>query len=231
MNRRLRAKTLDLRLEQLKVMITELQEEASLSELRTLLAEGVDPRVLLTCCMEAMNRIGILFETGAYFIAALIMAGEIMRSATELLSPYLSGQQTARSGGRVMLGTIQGDIHDLGKNLFAILLKCNGIEVIDLGVDVPARVFLGQAEKLQPDVIGISCVLTTSVEKLKQAISLFKQELPEPGPPIIVGGTCIDERMAGHVGATLWANDATSGLRICQEILQTMDRNKSRTQR
>ena len=223
MNRPPNAKPLDLRLEQLTVMITELQEEASLSELRTMLAEGVDPKVLLACCMEAMQRIGIRFETRSYFIAALIMAGEIMRCATELLSPYLTGKQSDSSGDRILLGTIQGDIHNLGKDLFAYLLKCNGIEVIDLGVDVPARVFLGQAEKLQPDIIGISCVLTTAVENLKQAISLFKQELPKPGPPIIVGGTCIDERMAGHVGATLWADDAAAGLRICQEILQTMD--------
>lgn len=231
MNGRPKAKTLDRRLEHLTVMITELQEEASLSELRSMLAEGVDPKMLLACCMEAMQRIGIRFETGSYFIAALIMAGEIMRCATELLSPYLTGQQSASSGDRILLGTIQGDIHDLGKNLFADLLKCNGIEVIDLGVDVPAKVFLEQAEKWHPHIIGISCVLTTAVENLKQAISFFKQELPGPGSPIIIGGTCIDERIADHVGTTLWADDAAAGLRKCQEILQAMDRNKSWPQR
>jgi methanogenic corrinoid protein MtbC1 len=220
MNRQLKENSLDLRLERLKTMITELQEEASLSELRNMLAEGIDPKVLLACCMEAMDRIGMRFETGSYFIAALIMAGEIMRCATELLRPYLIVQEAGSSGGRIMLGTVQGDIHSLGKNLFSILLKCHGIEVIDLGVDLPARVFLEQAEKLHPDIIGISCVLTTSVESMKQAIILLKKQLPEPGPPIIIGGTCIDEQIASHVGATLWANDATTGLKICQEILE-----------
>jgi len=225
MNKRPKANRFDLRLERLKVMITELQEEASLTELRNMLDEGVDPKVLLACCMEAMHRIGIRFETGSYFIAALIMAGEIMRCATELLSPHLTVQKAGGSGGRIMLGTIQGDIHDLGKNLFAILLKCRGIEVIDLGVDVPARLFLEQAEKLHPDIIGISCVLTTSVENLKLAINLLTRELPESGPQIVIGGTCIDDQMAGYVGASLWTNDAAAGLRICQELLQLKDRN------
>lgn len=227
MNSRLKGKPLELRLERLTVMITELQEKACLAELRNMLAEGVDPKALLSACMEAMHRIGIRFETGTYFISALIMAGEIMRCATELLNPYLSAQQDACSDGLIMLGTIQGDIHDLGKDLFGFLLKCHGIEVIDLGVDVPGRVFLEQAEKQKPDIIGISCVLTTSLEYLKQAISLFTNEMPVSGPPIVVGGTCINEQTAGYVGAALWAYDATGGLRVCQEILQAIDRNKT----
>jgi methanogenic corrinoid protein MtbC1 len=196
-------KVLASRLERLTVMIADLQEEAGLAELRALLAEGVDPKALLAACMEAMHRIGMRFESGSYFIAALIMAGEIMSCATELLSPHLTDQQAGGRGGRIMLGTIQGDIHDLGKNLFALLLKCHGIEVVDLGVDVPARVFLEQAEKQKPDMIGISCVLTTSLEHLKQAIGLLSDELPASGPQIVIGGTCINEQIAGHVGATL----------------------------
>jgi methanogenic corrinoid protein MtbC1 len=224
MNSRLHEKPLESRLEHLTGMITELQEEAGLEELRTMLDEGVDPKALLAACMEAMLRIGMRFEAGSYYIAALIMAGEIMRCATGLLSPHLADQQAGGSGGRIMLGTIQGDIHDLGKDLFALLLKCHGIEVVDLGVDVPARVFLEQAEEQKPDMIGISCVLTTSLEYLKQAIRLLTDELPASGPPIIVGGTCINAQIADHIGANLWAADATGGLRICREILQTIDR-------
>ncbi len=224
MNSRLKGKPLESRLERLTVMITELQEEAGLAELRTMLDEGVDPKALLAACMEAMRQIGMRFEAGKYFIAALIMAGEIMRRATELLSPHLIDQQAGGSGGRIMLGTIQGDIHDLGKNLFALLLKCHGIEVIDLGVDVSAQVFLEQAEKQQPDMIGISCVLTTSLDYLKQAIRLLSDKLPASGPPVVVGGTCINEQIADHIGATLWADDATGGLQICRQILQTSDR-------
>jgi methanogenic corrinoid protein MtbC1 len=224
MNSRLQEKPLESRLERLTVMITELQEQAGLAELRAMLDEGVEPKALLAACMEAMHRIGMRFEAGSYYIAALIMAGQIMRCATELLSPHLTDQQIGGGGGRIMIGTIQGDIHDLGKNLFALLLKCHGIEIIDLGVDVSAKVFLEEAQKQKPDMIGISCVLTTSLEYLKQAIRLLSDKLPTSGPPIVVGGTCINEQIAGHIGATLWANDATGGLRICREILQTFGR-------
>lgn len=142
MNNQSEKKKMDVRLEKLLTMITELQEDDSLAELRSMLDEGVDPKTLLACCMEGMRQIGIRFETGSYFIAALIMAGEIMRSATEILSPYLDHRPASEMGGRIMLGTIQGDIHDLGKNLFSLLLKCHNVDVIDLGVDVPGDVFL-----------------------------------------------------------------------------------------
>ena len=220
MNSRLTPSDLNQRLERLKTLITELQEEASLAELQSMLAEGVDPRELLACCMEAMHQVGLRFETGTYFIAGLIMAGEIMRSATELLSPRLPLEQRQGGGGRVMLGTIQGDIHDLGKSLFSLLLKCHGIEVIDLGVDVPPEVFLEKSKELKPDIIGISCVLTNSVENLKKVVHLLKQNLPKTAPPIVIGGTCLDQRMASYVGPALWAQDAAGGLKICQEILE-----------
>jgi methanogenic corrinoid protein MtbC1 len=226
MSKRAKSQSVDQRLERLKVMITELQEEASLAELRQLLAEDVDAALLLDCCMEGMQRVGVRFETGTYFIAALIMAGEIMRSATDLLSPYLAVQQSDKGGGRVMLGTIQGDIHDLGKDLFGLLLKCHGIEVIDLGVDVPAQLFLEQADKRKPNIIGISCVLTTGVENLKEAIALFEHEAAGYAPPVVIGGTCIDEQMAAYIGARHWANSANTGLRICQQILREKGRNR-----
>jgi methylmalonyl-CoA mutase cobalamin-binding domain/chain len=136
------------------------------------------------------------------------------------LTPYLSEGEMGQGQGRVLLGTIQGDIHDLGKNLFSLLLKCNGFEVIDLGVDVPAEEILRRAVEERPSVVGISCVLTTSVENLKQAVALLRQELPQPQPAIVIGGTCLDEQMARHVGSALWASDAAAGLKICQEVLR-----------
>jgi methanogenic corrinoid protein MtbC1 len=215
---------LDLRLERLKTMITDLQEEAGLTELQSMLAEGLDPRELLACCMEGMRRVGHRFETGTYFIAGLIMAGEIMRSATELLSPHLTLEQAGDGGGRVMLGTIQGDIHDLGKNLFSLLLNCHGLEVIDLGVDVAPEIFLEKTIELQPDIVGISCVLTNSVDNLKKVVQLLREKLPAPGPSIIIGGTCLDQRLADYVGPVLWAQDAAGGLKLCQKILEDAKR-------
>lgn len=210
----------DSRLKGLLTMIIELREEACLAELKKMLELGVDPKELLDCFMEGMRRIGIQFETGKYFIAALIMAGEIMRSAMELLSPYLASQDARRESGTIVMGTIQGDIHDLGKNLFALLLRCHGFNIVDLGVDVPAEKFLHKAQEIKPDLIGISCVLTTSVQNLKEAVSLLQKKLPQPQPAIIIGGTCLDERMAHYVGTVLWAGDAAAGLQICKKVMR-----------
>ena len=207
------------RLEHLIVLITDLKEEESLNELKALIQSGIDPKALFQCCMEGMRRVGVLFEKGVYYIAALIMAGEIMRAATELLTPHLSIAKAAEnSGGCVMLGTIQGDIHDLGKNLFSLLLRCNGIKVIDLGVDVAGAVFLANAIEHKPDMIGISCVLTNNVEHLKHAVQYLQSSLAPQVTPIIIGGTCLDQRIAEHVGATYWAKDAAAGLRICENF-------------
>ncbi|KIX13344.1 cobalamin-binding protein [Dethiosulfatarculus sandiegensis] len=201
-------------------LIVQLKEEESLAELKSMLAEGVDHRDLLACFMEGMRRVGTKFETGVYFIAALIMAGEIMRSATEILRPYLKPGHP-NNKGRVLIGTIEGDIHDLGKNLFALLLNCNGFEVIDLGVDVPVVNFLQKARELKPDAICISCVLTTSVEYLKDAVKVLADEFPFAKNRIVVGGTCLDARLAEYVGVSLWARDAAEGLKICQKIVHT----------
>lgn len=208
-----------LRMDRLKAMIVELEEDASLAELQGLLDEGVDPRELLACCMEGMHEVGLRFETGSYYIAALIMAGEIMRSATEILGRHMPVAPPSASGGRVMIGTVQDDIHDLGKNIVSLSLQCHGIEVIDLGVDVPAQVFLQKARDLRPDIIGLSCVLTNSLQNLKHTVSLLREELPGSGPPIIIGGTCLDEHIVRHIGATFWARDFASGLKITQDIL------------
>lgn len=208
----------DPRLRGLVDAITELREEDCLAKLDQLLAQGEDPEVLLACFMEGMRLIGQRFESGDYFIAALIMAGEIMRQATEALSPHLIGQQVACQGGKVLIGTIQGDIHDLGKNLFAMLLRCNRFEVIDVGVDVPPQVFLDKTREHKPDVVAMSCVLTTSVPMLKQAVDLMRAEAGPQFPPVLIGGTCLDGRLAEHVGADHWAPDAATGLRLCQEL-------------
>ena len=126
-------------------LITELKEKESLAELKNLHLEGYDASELLACCVEGVRRVGLRFEQGEYFISALIMAGEIMRQSAEYLKPFLQDCKTGNIIGHVLLGTIEGDIHDLGKNIFKDLLQCNGFEVTDLGVDVPARSFVRQS--------------------------------------------------------------------------------------
>lgn len=202
----------DSRLELLSALIAELKEEQTLALLEKLLSEGLPPAILFNGCMEGMRRVGKNFEQGRYFIAALVMAGEIMRRATEMLGPRLSPEETKKNQGRVLLGTVQGDIHDLGKNLFASLLDFDGVEVIDLGVDVDPGDFTIKAKDVTPSMIGLSCVLTSCISGLKDTIAALHNALGDACPTIIIGGACVDEKIKEFVNADFWAEDAHQGL-------------------
>lgn len=201
-------------------LVVDLREKECLDQMRQLLASGSPPIELLEACIEGVRRVGLLFQQGEYFIAALIMAGEIMREATELLSPYVLRGQSRSVNGSVLLGTIKGDIHDLGKNLFALLLQSNGFVVVDLGVDVPPEKFLSRAQEVHPDLVGISCVLTLGTEQLRAAVSLLHTEGIDPRPPVIIGGTSVDEQIFRYVKADWWARDAIEGLKICRRLME-----------
>lgn len=208
------------RRDRLVELIIKLKEQECLDEIADMLASGWEAVDLLESCILGMRGVGKRFEEGRYFIAALIMAGDIMRQTTDLLGPHLTHQQYDQPSSILLLGTIAGDIHDLGKNLFSILARFNGFEVVDLGVDVAPETFLAEAKRVNPDVIGISCVFTNAVPELKKALELLRRELPAPRPPVIIGGNCIDEQISTHVGADHWVRDAAQGLKACQELVR-----------
>jgi methanogenic corrinoid protein MtbC1 len=212
--------TPDPRLEYLSELVAELKEEETLSFLEKAMSEGFSPGILLDSCMEGMRRIGKSFEEGRYFIAALIMAGEIMRRATEMLGPCFSSDGSGKKQGKVLIGTIQGDIHDLGKNLFGSLLGFDGVDVVDLGVDVEPGNFLDRARESVPQMIGLSCVLTSCVSELKDTVDLLHNGLGDACPPIIIGGACIDETTRVFTNADFWAADAYQGLVIYRKIIK-----------
>ncbi len=207
-------------LEVLAQRIADLIEEDSYEQLRSLLDEGVAPEHLLDACMEGMRRVGLRFEAGEYYISALIMAGEIMRVATEILRPHLVTSSSRHKRGKALVGTIKGDIHDLGKNLFIFMLTCHGFDVVDLGVDVPVEDFLEKATQEPFDVIGLSCLMTTSIDTLKDAVEKLREQQASHNAQVVIGGTCLDASVADYIGAENWAQDAASGLRICERILR-----------
>lgn len=205
----------------LVALISELKEKECLAELKNLHREGFDASELLACCVEGVRKVGLRFEQGEYYISALIMAGEIMRQSAEYLKSFLLDHSTENLIGHVLLGTIEGDIHDLGKNIFKDLLQCNGFEVTDLGVNVPARSIADKALELDPDFVAMSCLLTTSLSSLKNAVDLLKKNRSSKKYIIIIGGTAVDQVINDHIKADRWFPDAIQGAAFCRRQIES----------
>jgi methanogenic corrinoid protein MtbC1 len=201
--------------------VAELNEQAVLALVQERLSSGDDPLSIVEDCQEGMRQVGERYEEGQYFLAGLIMAGEIFREVMELAQPVIESQISAAESGRVLLGTVQGDIHDIGKNIQGMLLSCHGFTVHDLGVDVPPAEFLAQAEKTRPDIVGLSGLLTSSYDVMRDTIALFRgaSRSGMSEIPILIGGAAVNEQVCRYVGADFWVVNSMKGVRLCQRLL------------
>ncbi len=168
-----------------------------------------------------MREVGLLYEKQEYFIAGLIMSGEIFRQVVKMVEPLLLKQLSGESSGTIMVGTVAGDIHDLGKNMFGMLLSCHGFRVIDLGVDIPPAEFAARVFETKPDLVGLSGLITASFETMKETITLIREEFIKHDfkIPILVGGGFIDEQIHQYVVSDYWVSDAMAGVRLVEELL------------
>ena len=207
----------------LLALLADLREKEIPKEVNNLLQKGVSPNEILATCQHGMRTVGKLYTGGEYFISGLIMAGEIMRQVAILLTPAFQKGMDSEKLGVVLLGTVKGDIHDIGKNLFKVLLQCHGFSVEDLGVDVQPNDFLDAVQRIKPDIIGISSLLTSSYESLRETISLLNDSMTELqlSIPVVIGGGMIDGKVCKFVGANCWAPDAVSGAHLCKEMVES----------
>jgi len=192
--------------------IKELEEEKVLQLVREKLDAGEDPIKILEACRMGMTEIG----KGAgdtVFLTDLIMAGEIFNEAMEILMPKLVGSST-KSLGKIIIGTVEGDIHNIGKDIAINFLKAEGFDVIDLGVDVPPQKFIDAIKEHNPPVVGLSGLLTLSIEPMKKSIEAIVAANLRDGLKVIIGGERSDEEVCKYVGADAWVNDAIEGVKI-----------------
>ncbi len=201
--------------------VLELKEAEVLALVQERLQQGEDPLAIVEACEEGMRQVGQRYEQGEYYLSALIMAGEIFREVMELAQPVIEDRIRGNESGRILLGTVQNDIHDIGKNIQAMLLSCYGFTVLDLGVDVPAAEFLRQAREFQPDIIGLSGLLTSSYDSMRETVTLLRQAEDQAiaRAPIIIGGGTLTEQVGRYVGADYWVRNAMDGVRLCQRLL------------
>lgn len=203
-------------LESLSTAIVEMQEEQVLQQVKDLLGEGVTPMEIVKALQQGMVEVGSRFEKGEYFLSELIMCGEIMKNATDILEPHLRGE-SGEHKGNIVIGTVKGDIHDLGKNIVVMLLKGAGYNVIDLGVDVPKEKFVEAIKENKAPLVGMSVLLTACQEAMKETIEAIRAEGLET--KILIGGNYVDEHVKNYVGADYYATIASDGVKVAEEVI------------
>jgi 5-methyltetrahydrofolate--homocysteine methyltransferase len=195
--------------------ILDLDEEQVLSLVKEGLDNGKSPLEIVASLQKGMTEVGNLFESGEFFLSELVMCGEIMKGAMDILEPHLVNSDVENKGN-IVIGTVQGDIHDLGKNIVVMLLKGAGYNVIDLGVDVPVQKFVDAVKDTKAPLVGMSVLLTGCQENMKHTIDAIRAEGLDTR--VIIGGNYVDEYVKEYVGADYCAVNASDGLKVAREI-------------
>jgi len=200
--------------------ISNLEEQPTLDGVRTRLEAGDGPKAILDALNAGMNVVGENYASGEYYLAELVMAAEIFKGAMKILEPALASDPDARQIlGKLVIGTVKGDLHDIGKNIFVGLARNAGFLVNDLGIDVKPETFVEQVRKDEADIVGLSGILTLSLEPMQETVEQLKQAGLRDQVKVILGGLAIDELWSEHVGADAYTDDAYEGLRIIQSLV------------
>jgi methanogenic corrinoid protein MtbC1 len=194
--------------------LADLDEEGTLATVRQELASGTEPLAVLDACREGMLQVGKRYEANEYFVSDLMLAGEIFKQVTEALGPTLK-TGSLETKGKVVIGTVQGDIHDIGKDLVVSMVKANGYEVTDLGVDVPPEKFIATLQETGATVLGLSGLLTIGYDAMKKTIVALDEAGLRPGVKVMIGGGPINEEVCKYTGADAWGADAQSAVALC----------------
>jgi trimethylamine corrinoid protein len=193
-----------------------MEEEQALALTKELLKDGADPLTILEDCRQAMEIVGKRFEEGEYFISELILAGEILQAISAEVKPHLKQTATTKKSGKVLLGTVQGDIHDIGKDIVNFMLDVNNFEVKDLGVDVPVQTFVDEVKSYQPDVVALSGFLTLSYSSMKETVAAIKSAGLRDGVKIMIGGGAVDEQICAYAEADAFGKDAMAAVALAK---------------
>ncbi len=206
---------------ELSASVADLDEDKVLALVHCRLAAGDDPLRLLEECQKGVRLVGERYEKGIYFISGLIMASAILHEVGDMIVPSLKTRVSGSESGRILLGTVEGDIHYIGKDIVKELLICYGFTVTDLGVDVPPARFIAKTRELKPHIVGMSCLLTGGYESMRATIDGLHTEAEDSGwlPSLIIGGL-VDQQVSDYVGADAWTTDAMTGIRFCQNLMR-----------
>ena len=206
-------------LEDVKTLILDMADADDLrNAIDANLKAGVDPLAVVDVLSQTLEEVGHKYERGEFFLSELIMAGYLASEVSALLKPHL-GQAKRKTLGTVAIGTVRGDIHDIGKNIVIMMLEASGYDVHDLGVDVSNERFLEAVKDLKPDVLGISALLTSTMNHVKGVIDILEQNGLRHAVKVIVGGRPITQEFAEQIGADGYAEDSVKAIHVIKALL------------
>jgi methanogenic corrinoid protein MtbC1 len=203
--------------EELTNAIAELQKDEALRITRTRLDADEDPKLILEEGRLGMEIIGKRFAEGEYFLPELIYSGEIFRQVSEIVKPKLKADSPSKNSGKVIIGTVAGDIHDIGKDIVVFMLDVSGFEVYDLGIDVPAENFIEKIKETEAPVVGLSGFLTLAFESMKDTVDKIREAGLRDKVKIMIGGGQIDESIRKYSGADAFGKDAMTAVALAKQ--------------
>jgi methanogenic corrinoid protein MtbC1 len=206
------------KMDELAQSLRDLDEKKVYDLVEERIKKNVPAMEIVQSCNDGMVAIGEFFSTGKYFISQLIFSAEILKTVMKRLEPLLQGVKSGPSAGKVVIGTVKGDIHDIGKNIVITLLRSSGFEVTDLGVDVPAEKFIAALKETGARVLGMSALLNFTYPEMKYVVEEVAKAGLRDRVKIIIGGTPVNEQVQQFTGADYYAGDAIAGVNICKKI-------------
>ncbi|MDP6257468.1 MAG: cobalamin-dependent protein [Rhodospirillales bacterium] len=206
--------------EKLVNLIADMEEDEALTLTQELIDEGAEPTAILDICRAAMDIVGQRFEDNEYFVPELILAGEVLDQMSAMVKPLIADttdEEDKVDSGMVLIGTVHGDLHDIGKNIVTFMLDVNGYNVIDLGVDVSPQAFIDAIKEKSPEIVGLSGFLTLAFDSMKETVEAISEAGLREEVKIMIGGGQVDEQILNYTGADSFGLNAMSAVNQCKE--------------
>jgi methanogenic corrinoid protein MtbC1 len=198
-------------------ILADLKEQEVMEIVKSRLSAGEDPLKILGDARKGMEIVGQRFASSEYFIPDLVYSGEILRAVTEMVKPKLAKTTASKKLGKIVFGTVAGDIHDIGKDIVVFMLDVNGFEVYDLGVDVPAQKFVDKIKETGAPIVGLSGFLALAFDSMKQTVDAMKAAGVRDKVKVMIGGGQITEEVKKYTGADAYGKDAMTGVSLAKK--------------
>jgi methanogenic corrinoid protein MtbC1 len=198
-------------------LMADLKEEEVYALVEELLHQETDPLKILDQARSAMEIVGKRFETEEYFIPDLVLAGEILKTISEKVKPLLKKEEASQKKGKVLIGTVAGDIHDIGKDIVTFMLDVNGYDILDLGINVPVKVFVEKIKEFEPQVVGLSGFLTLAFDSMEKTVTAIEEAGLRDKVKIMIGGGQMDDEVRKYARADAYGKDAAAAIKLCKQ--------------